>query len=268
MPEQEIYTHGHHPSVLRSHRWRTAENSAAYLLPHLRPGTDLLDVGCGPGTITLDLAALVAPGRTRGVDAAAAVLEEARTGAAERGVEVDFAVDDAYALQADDDSFDVVHAHQVLQHLVDPVAALAEWARVTRPGGTVAARDADYDGMKWYPLDPRLDRWMELYQVAARANGGEPDAGRRMLAWAHAAGLSDVTPTASIWCYADEASRQWWGGAWAERVTTSALADQLTSAGLAGPEELADIADGFRAWASHPDAWWVIPHGEVLCRVS
>jgi hypothetical protein len=77
-----------------------------------------------------------------------------------------------------------------------------------------------------------------------------------------------VTPSASIWCYADDASRQWWGGAWAERVTTSALADQLTSAGLATPEELADIAEGFRAWAAHPDGWWVIPHGEVLCRVG
>ena len=49
------YTHGHHESVLRSHRWRTAANSCAYLLPHLRPDMSLLDVGCGPGTITADL---------------------------------------------------------------------------------------------------------------------------------------------------------------------------------------------------------------------
>src|SRR5690348_13442980 len=53
------YTHGHHESVLRSHRWRTAENSAAYLLPHLSSGATVLDIGCGPGTITADLAALV-----------------------------------------------------------------------------------------------------------------------------------------------------------------------------------------------------------------
>ena len=51
-----VYTHGHHESVLRSHTWRTAENSAGYLLPHLRPGMSLLDVGAGPGTITADLA--------------------------------------------------------------------------------------------------------------------------------------------------------------------------------------------------------------------
>src|SRR5690606_33807663 len=73
----DAYTHGHHESVLRSHRWRTAENSAAYLLPHLAPGTSVLDVGSGPGTITADLAARVAPGRVVGVDASADVVSDA-----------------------------------------------------------------------------------------------------------------------------------------------------------------------------------------------
>lgn len=268
MSDQETYTHGHHPSVLRSHRWRTATNSAAFLLPHLRPGLDLLDVGCGPGTITADLAALVAPGRTLGIDASAAVIDEARATAVERGSPATFAVGDAYALDLPDASLDIVHAHQVLQHLQDPVAALREWARVVRPGGLLAARDADYAGMHWYPTDPRLDRWMALYQAAARANGGEPDAGRRLLAWAHAAGLSDVTATASIWCYADTDDRAWWGGLWAERITSSALARQLVETGLSNVDELAGIADAFRAWAAHPDAWFVIPHGEILCRVG
>jgi ubiquinone/menaquinone biosynthesis C-methylase UbiE len=62
-PSSETYLHGHHDSVLRSHRWRTAENSAGYLLGHLRPGMHVLDVGCGPGTITVDLAASVPEGR-------------------------------------------------------------------------------------------------------------------------------------------------------------------------------------------------------------
>lgn len=60
MTTQPRYTHGHHESVLRSHRWRTAENSAAYLLPHLDSDTVLLDVGAGPGTITADFAGIVA----------------------------------------------------------------------------------------------------------------------------------------------------------------------------------------------------------------
>src|SRR5665648_337353 len=130
----DVYTHGHHESVLRSHSWRTAANSAAHLLPHLREGQRLLDVGCGPGTITVDLAAHVAPGQVIGVDTSAEVLERARRHAAELGAPVSFQVGDVYALDFPDASFDVVHAHQVLEHLADPVAALREIRRVIRPG--------------------------------------------------------------------------------------------------------------------------------------
>src|SRR5580658_3161202 len=77
MSETAVYTHGHHESVLRSHTWRTAENSAAYLLPFLQPGLSVLDVGCGPGTITADLALLVAPGEVVGIDASSEVVAQA-----------------------------------------------------------------------------------------------------------------------------------------------------------------------------------------------
>src|SRR4051812_47602016 len=110
------YTHGHHESVLRSHKWRTVENSAAYLAAHLTAGASVLDLGCGPGTITADIGRRVAPGRVLGVDASATVIEEARRDAG-AGPNVVFAIGDLYALDTEDGAFDVVHAHQVLQHL-------------------------------------------------------------------------------------------------------------------------------------------------------
>ena len=134
------YTHGHHESVLRSHTWRTAENSAGYLLPHLRPGQSLLDVGCGPGTITADLALLVAPGEVVGLDAAPAVLDQARAHAAGLGsgaANLRFEVGDLFSLAYADASFDVVHLHQVLQHLTDPVGALVSLRRVLAPDGVL-----------------------------------------------------------------------------------------------------------------------------------
>src|SRR5437773_8698585 len=107
-----VYTHGQHESVTDSYRWRTAANSAAYLLPHLRAGDHLLDVGCGPGTITVDLAAAVAPGRTTAVDASPEALVKASALTVERGLStVDFAVADVHALDFADGTFDVVHAH-------------------------------------------------------------------------------------------------------------------------------------------------------------
>jgi SAM-dependent methyltransferase len=265
----DTYTHGHHESVLRSHRWRTAENSAAYLLPHLASGMDLLDVGCGPGTITLDLARLVAPGRVVGIDRAEEPLAAARADALAAGLaNVAFEVGDAYALGARDGAFDVVHAHQVLQHLSDPVAALVEMGRVAGPGGIVAARDADYAAMTWFPADPLLDRWLALYESVARGNGGEPDAGRRLLSWAQAAGFTDTIPSASSWCFATPDDRGWWGGLWADRITSSALAEQAVERGLTDRAELARIAGAWRAWAEAPDGWFLVPHGEILCRVG
>ncbi len=265
-PPETVYTHGHHDSVLRSHRWRMAGNSAAYLLDHLAPGTSLLDVGCGPGTITVDLAARVAPGRVVGVDADPGVIEQAKAAALPAPAAVDFLVADAHRLDMADASFDVVHAHQLLQHLGDPVAALVEMRRVCRPGGVVAARDADYAAMTWAPAEPALDRWLSLYRQLARLNGGEPDAGRHLLSWAQQAGFSDVQPSASAWCFATPDDRAWWAETWAIRVTESALARQAVGHGLATREALGELAEGWRRWASSAGGWFAVLHGEVLCR--
>ncbi|HKD98500.1 MAG TPA: methyltransferase domain-containing protein [Micromonosporaceae bacterium] len=262
-----MYMHGHHESVLRSHRWRTAENSAAYLLPYLSPGMSLLDVGAGPGSITADLAALVAPGAVTALEASAEVLAITEAGIAGRGVTgVDFVVGDVHAMDLPDGAYDVVHAHQVLQHVADPVRALAEMRRVCRPGGVVAARDGDYDGFVWYPRLPELDEWMALYQRVARRNGGEPDAGRRLLSWALAAGFSDVTPSVSSWLFATPEDRAFWGGMWADRVVGSDFARQAVDAGLATTGDLARISRAWLAWAEASDGWLALPNGEILCR--
>lgn len=265
-PGVTTYTHGHAESVLASHRRRTAEGSAAFLLPHLRPGQDLLDVGCGPGSITVGLAARTAPGRALGVDAVAAPLAEARAAADAAGVALDLRVADVMALPLPDDSVDVVHAHQVLQHLQDPVGALREMARVCRPGGLVAVRDADYAAMTWWPRVPALDRWLQVYRATAHGHGAEPDAGRRLVGWAQRAGLVDLVPSAGAWCFATPEDRAWWGGTWAERALRSDVAVHAVRQGHVDEAGLREIADGFRAWAEAPDAWWAVLHGELLAR--
>src|SRR5690242_16281127 len=259
----DTYLHGHHDSVLRSHRWRTAENSAGYLLPRLRPDARVLDVGCGPGTITADLAALVPDGDVTGIDAAEAVLAQARQEAERRGqANVRFETGDVYRLGYPDESFDVVHAHQVLQHLTDPVAALREMRRVAKAGGIVAARDADFHGMSWYPAVPELDEWMELYQRIARRNGAEPDAGRRLVSWAQSAGFTDVAPSSSNWLYATGQTRRWQARVWGERVLHSSFAEQAVEYGFATPADLARISAGWHRWGSTDDGWFLIPNGE------
>lgn len=257
---EAIYTHGHHESVLRSHRWRTVANSAAYVIPHLRPGVRLLDVGCGPGTITADFARRVAPGVVIGIDASAAVIAEARRD----HPGVSFAVGDGYRIEFPDASFDIVHAHQVLQHLAHPVEALKEMRRVLRPGGIVAVRDADYGSFTWHPGDDRLVRWLQLYREIARANRGEPDAGRHLLSWVQQAGFARIETSASAWCFATPEDRTWWGELWSDRMTSSAIAEQAISEGRATPEELAGLAHAWRAWAACDDGWFAVLHGEII----
>ncbi|HSJ33505.1 MAG TPA: methyltransferase domain-containing protein [Acidimicrobiia bacterium] len=261
----DVYTHGHHDSVLRSHRWRTVANSAAYLVPRLRPGLDLLDVGCGPATLTADLARLVAPGRVVGLDVAPAVLGEALAATGDQP-NVEIVAGDVYRLPADSDSFDVVHAHQVLQHLTDPVAALVEMKRVCRPDGVVAVRDADYGAMTWWPELPALTAWLELYRQVARTNRAEPDTGRRVAAWGAAAGFGEVEASASVWCFATPEERRWWGGLWSERMRESELARQAFDYGLADRPLLDSIVAGWEEWARREDGWFAVLHGEILCR--
>ncbi|MEX0151494.1 methyltransferase domain-containing protein [Microbacterium sp. LMI1-1-1.1] len=259
------YAHGHHESVLRSHAARTVADSAAYLVSSLYPGASILDVGAGPGTITVDLADRVFPGRVVGVDAASDVVEVARAAVAGR-TNVEFRVGDAYALDLPDASVDIVHAHQTLQHLARPVDALREFGRVAGPDGLVAVRDVDYGGVIWHPQIPALDEWIETYHGVHRGSSGEPDAGRRLKAWAREAGFTRIDGSASVWVFDTPDKRAWWGGMWADRVLASAFADHARALGLADDALLRRISGAWREWAAHPDGWILLPHGEVLAR--
>ncbi|PWJ25933.1 methyltransferase family protein [Branchiibius hedensis] len=258
------YTHGHAESVLRSHRSRTAGNSAGYLLPRLHQGQSLLDIGSGPGTITADLARIVAPGPVTALEANDEAIALTKAELDGQGVDATYVVGDVHALDLPSRTYDVTHAHQVLQHLPDPVGALREMGRVTRPGGVIAVRDADYAAFTWWPRIPALDEWLDLYRRIARHNGAEPDAGRRLLSWARAADLQILQVTSSNWTYATPTDRRWWGGLWADRITGSAIADQATSLGWASQSDLERIADGWREWAADPDGWFMVPSGELI----
>jgi ubiquinone/menaquinone biosynthesis C-methylase UbiE len=119
----------------------------------------VLDVGCGTG---VEVRALLArpgfTGRVVAVDQSPALVETARRLAAAEGLggRVDFTVGDAHRLELPEETFDVVIAHTLLSHVADPLRALGEMVRVTRPGGTVAVFDGDYASWTWSHPDPAL----------------------------------------------------------------------------------------------------------------
>ena len=199
----DVYTHGHHASVISQHQARTASNSARFLLPHLQPKMKVLDVGCGPGSISVGLAQATQPGGYLvALDISKEIVEVAGRALADAGLEsscYECKAGSVYDLSSYEDSyFDVAFAHQVLQHLSAPVEALVELKRVVKPGGVIAIRDADYSSMLGYPNLRGIDRWRELYRETARRNNAQPDAGRYLVSWGRQAGFEEIQFTTSV----------------------------------------------------------------------
>ncbi|KAF3902943.1 hypothetical protein ABW20_dc0100398 [Dactylellina cionopaga] len=273
---EKTYIHGHHPSVLSSHSWRTLQNSAAYLIPHLAPyvtsqtRTTLLDAGCGPGTITCDLAAHLPNTQITGIDYV--LLESCAPLAASRNLQnITFQQADIFNLPFEDNSFDIVHMHQVLQHLATPpTAAIKELIRVCKPGGIIAARDGDFGGFTWFPESDELEKWREAYIATATASGGDPLAGRKLHKWFVDSGVKreNIHCTSSCWTYSTSSEREWWGNLWAERTLKSSFAELAVKSGVLGrTEELKAISDAWKKWAGEEEGWMMVPSGEVVVRV-
>ena len=264
---REAYSLGYGAEEQERLARRRAAEAAGFLLPHLRAGTRVLDCGCGPGSITLDLAAVVAPGEVVGVDLEPRQVQGARALAAERGVEnvgfavenVGFAVGDVYALPFADGSFDAVFANTVMTHLRHPVAVLQEVRRVLRPGGVAGVRDVDH----WVVAPPTstLDAYLDLVLKVRAFNGGAFGRARHQRAWLLEAGFARSEGTVD-WgaAAAPEATREFaaTNAAWLREPAFRAVA---LGQGWADEAGLAAMETELRAWGDRADGFW----GVVLC---
>ncbi len=257
------YQHGHHSSVVADHAKRTAEVAAAFFLPFLKPGMRLLDVGCGPGSITSGLAQRVAPGMTIGIDPSASVIETARSLAGSMA-HLTFEVGDIFRSPFAAETFDAIFAHQVLQHLSQPIEALKIARTLLKPGGVVGVRDVDWGSATFFPDNQGMRRFLTLYYELARRSGAEPDAGRHLRRWFRKAGFSETCVSTSTVSYTDTVTTRDWGESYAERTLHSNLADRALQLGIATRSELEDIAAAWRAWAGDPDAYFCFSHTEVV----
>jgi SAM-dependent methyltransferase len=238
------------------HARRTAAREAAFFLPYLRPGLRLLDAGCGPGSITIGLAEVVAPGDVIGVDRAAGVLAGARAEAQGRGIRnVCFQQGDVGALPFPDDCFDGAFAHTLLEHVADGVRTLRELRRVLRPGGVIGVRDCDWASGVFAPDDPAMAEAMRLYGRVWRHNGGHPRCGRYLRALLREAGFFDIRTSASFrWDGSAEESRDF-GELLAHRLALPNFAGPIVENGWCSPERLAQISAACLAWSRGPDAF-------------
>lgn len=168
----EQYVHGYEEWTRQWMAQRTAARDLDFLIPHLKTGMSVIDCGCGPGSITADLATIVAPGAAVGMDIEPRQLEAAERLANDRGVtNLNFQQGSVYEIPFPDASFDVAVAHFVLEHVRDPLRALREMRRVLRPGGLAAIKDPYYPAFTFRPQMPALQLFGELAAKVRKHNG-------------------------------------------------------------------------------------------------
>ena len=187
------YAPGWSPDMLAMLTGRTATERAAFVLPLLTAGQRVLDLGCGPGTITTGLADAIGPtGTLIAIDREPSQLALARAAAPTAGC----AAAGAESLPIATSALDVVFAHAVFEHLPNPAAALAELRRVLRPGGLLALSSSDWSAAAVEPRTPDVDRALAGHYRLRRDAGGDPFMGGKLADLVRANGFVDVQATA------------------------------------------------------------------------
>jgi SAM-dependent methyltransferase len=234
---------------------RSAQVYADFLTPHLSSRTYLLDVGCGSGELSLDLAASV--GRVTGVDLEQEEIEAARQTASRDGIEnADFRVGDAYVLGLPGDLVDVVFAHSVLEALERPAAALTEMMRVLKPGGIIGAASVEYSGLILAgPHQDLIRRFYEIRELLWQIEGANPFLGRELRGLLLSAGFIDVVATTKYICYGTAEAVKEFGLGRAEDCDDEWYPTAALQHGLATTDDLSAMRSAWVEWSESPTSY-------------
>jgi SAM-dependent methyltransferase len=262
----ESYTWRNTNVAKEIHGARTAASVGGFFMPLLRPGMRLLDCGCGPGSITVGLAELLAPGKVIGIDANPDLIATAQTAAQEAGLaNVTFQTGDVYRLTFNDNSFDAVWVHALLEHLSDPLAALAEMQRVLKPGGIIGVRELGLDSMIIGPESPALTRVFDLWIRLTRENGGDTQIGKKLPNLLNVAGFTDVCFSATIEQHG-RAMLQPFVPVEVSVANLTALLGPFQTRGYATPAEIAELRQALHDWGQHPEGIGAFARCEAIAR--
>ena len=262
MPEN--YTPGYSAYATNFMANRTVDSHAAFFKAYLRSGMQLLDCGCGPGTIALGFARLIAPGTVTGVDRELSQINIAREKAHQQGIaNANFQVANIYELPFPNDSFDAAFSHAVLEHLQHPTQALQELLRVLKPGGVVGVRSPDWGGFLIAPGNPELDKAISYYKLLQQKNGGNPYVGRNLKALLRQAGFTEIEASATYECYNPLSAAEFLA-----LIIESNHADEAVDRGWTDLRSLKSMSDALREWSKHPDGLFALAWCEAVGRKS
>ena len=256
---------GYHEAMLRLLRKRNAETKADHLLPHLKPGFRVLDLGCGPGTISVGLANAVDPGQLHGVDIEESQVRLATQTARALGCQnATFHRADVLDLPFKDGYFDAAFCNSVLMHVPDTRRALSEVNRVLKPNGVFACREMVASSTF---ISPRFENGRTIWGTFAdmiRVKGGHPDMGRDLKAAFVEAGFTNIRATVVFDSHGTDGEVEelydMLGGWFFSEETMS----EATSSGMATPDDFDDSQLALERWRSHPGAFGATASGEAI----
>ncbi|KAJ5106920.1 S-adenosyl-L-methionine-dependent methyltransferase [Penicillium angulare] len=267
-------------SMLETYSTRTAANTSSYFLPFIKPDMKILDIGCGPGSIALDLASFVPQGSITGIDSNETAINSARELSQKRKIQnATFKVSNVLNLPYEDSTFDIVCAHQVLIHLpnepnssplpsnIGAVKGLKEMRRVCKPGGLVCARECDWKSAVIHPFIPGLWESMKLIEDLTTLKSTSPYGGMARN-WALQAGWksNDIDVSASVVFYSTPGEVKWWGETMARRLEEGSALQKGVEEGFISEGERGLIPDAWREWAGRDDGFFSMTDAQIICR--
>ena len=235
---------------------RTFEQVQTYFAGRLKPGMNVLDCGCGPGTLTLGLAQAVDPGQATGIDIEPGMVDRANALADEGGIKnVEFRVDDITDISFPNDCFDLVFVSAVLEHLPDPVVALKEIRRVLKPGAATVIINTDWGDPLISPESDDIRRFFELFEAGFNRYGGSLNRGRHLRLMMREAGL-DVTEFQAYYGNSGTpVTIQYTVGGYISWMKNFRIFDEAVSLGDVDRSTLDKMEENMLKWADNPEAF-------------
>ena len=260
------YTMGYSEEMLDAQLRATAENSAAFLLPYLKPGLNVLDFGCGPGSISVGFANAVAPGETHGVDMEESLIETAKSIAMSQGQDnAIFHVGDVTDLKFEDNFFDIAHCRSVLMHVPDTAAVLSEVKRVLKPGGIIACREMICESSFTHPdFDNVMRRSWDMFADLLSADDGHPQMGKDMKRHILEAGFTDIRMSASFSVYSYPAEIAYVSRLINHWLLSPEVAEAAIKYGASSESLIKDLQVAYGKWQEHPGSLFGFAYGEAI----
>ena len=259
------YTMGYGETYLEFLSSIEVSEAAGHLTPYLKPGLSLLDLGCGPGFISVSLAELIVPGELYGIDMEPSQVAIASQIAEEHGCEnTEFRVADAAELPFADQFFDVVHCCDILAYIPDTAAVLEEVKRVLKPGGIISCREMIIDSSFVHPGREILTMGWNAFADLLLSDDGHPQMGKEVNAHLLEAGFYDVKLSATFEIYSGPERVEMFNKLIQGWFMSADIVEPAEKYGAASATRMTQIGKAVDDWRQTPGAFAAIAYGQAI----